>query len=47
MTDAVSYMDDDDSNVIMPQRRAPVSQDNEDLVVKGKALCSANVVVIL
>ena len=30
-------MDDDDSNVIMPQRRVPVSQDNEDLVVKGKS----------
>ena len=40
MTDAVSYVDNDDSNVVMPQRRTPVSQDNEDLVVKGKAPAS-------
>ena len=40
MPDAVSYVDDDDSNVVMPQRRTPVSQDNEDLVVKGKAPAS-------
>lgn len=40
-SDAVSYMDDDDENGIVsqerPQRRVPVSRDNEDLVVKGNA----------
>lgn len=34
-------MDDDDDNGIVsqerPQRRVPVSRDNEDLVVKGNA----------
>lgn len=40
---AVSYTDgNDDDNLIVPQdrlqRRVPVSQDNEDLVVKG-AFC--------
>ena len=38
---SVSYVDDDDNGIIVPeerpQRRVPVAQDNEDLVVKGNA----------
>ena len=38
-TDTASYMDDNDDDGFVsqerPQRRVPVSQDNEDLVVKG------------
>ena len=41
--------DSDDSNGIVPQerpqRRVPVSQDNEDLVVKGKCYASSDLLL--
>ena len=41
--------DNDDSNGIVPQerpqRRVPVSQDNEDLVVKGKCYASSDLLL--